>query len=245
MDNLEVQAASTLLGIGEADVDSALNSMPIAQGQREQVKKVAMTIIANQNRKGALSRSQRVLATKVGEFGEDLKAKVSRGKATVVDMSLYIAAKLGAAGSTTELLLNAPDASVGVTNLSNGKLPSGTGFLLTGIQVEFGANAANVAVDAIKYANVTADADSAFANGELEVLADGEQIVSKLPVSRCIATGEAGAVDAKGSRVYPLEAPKFFKPNASIDINHRSASGGAYAAAHNYIKVTLIGQAVK
>lgn len=202
-------------------------------------KRVQMAVY-NKN----LTRGQAIFAQKVNELPAQSVRDLKSGNAQIVDGERYIAAQASGASGTQELLQNAPNAAIGISNLDEGKMPTNANLLVEAIKVEFANHATSVNADGVEYRNIfdAASLPSAFQNGELEIMADGRVIVPSTPMAKFFAVGPASFADEKGARVVSLNAPKMIPAGARVQINWRKPTNGALSAAGNdFIKVTLIG----
>ncbi|MFA5670487.1 MAG: hypothetical protein WC967_14705 [Balneolaceae bacterium] len=243
-----IDISDNLLGLGnikpavdQAAIKLGVQSTPkvvelVKQVSAERVK----TAMSNKN----LTRGQAIFAQKVNELPAESIRGLKSGALQVVDGERYIAAQASGGSTTQELLQNAPNSAIGITNLNDGKMPSNANMLLEALKVEFANHATSTDADDVEYRNImdSASLPSAFQNGELEIMADGRVIVPSTPMAKFFAVGPASFADSTGARVVKLKAPKMIPASARIQINWRKPANGSLSASGNdFIKVTLIG----
>lgn len=245
--NVINDVADSLLGLGtvEADINAAATKMGINPSQ--ETIRVARSVAASRVKKAVnntlLSRNQAIFATKAGELPAQSVRNLQNGTSQIIDGERYIAVLAVGATGTQELLRNAPNAAIGVSNLDEGKMPSNANMLLSALKVEIANSAASANVDAVEYTNQfdAAGLASSFQNGEIEIQADGRVVVPSTPMSKFFSVGGAAMSSDGGARVVKLSAPKMLPAGAKIEVIWRKPANGTLPANNNFIKVTLIG----
>lgn len=243
--NENVQDA--LLGLGE--IDAEINSISKKMGVKmsPEMKRVTRSVAARRSRSVAtnryLTRDQAIFAAKVKELPAQTVKDLRSGSAHIVDGNRYIAVAVTSATDTQEVLRNAPNAAVGITNIEDGRMPSTSNLLLSAVKVEI-ANSALSTADAVEYSNVfdAGGLPSAFQNGEIEIQANGKIVMPSTPLAKFFSVGGVAMVDNNGAVVVKLNAPKMIPAGAQIAITLRKPANGALFAANNtFAKVTLLG----
>lgn len=185
---------------------------------------------------GVLTRSQKILASKVGMFSVESQSKIKN--ANYSDSEIYVAKKLG--GTLTEMFGDTPiKKELGVTNIDDNMINKD--MMVDALKVEFAADAADIGVKAAKFANIldAANADASILNGEIEVRVDGELVMENMPLANFFAVASTTFADDKGSRYVRLQSPILFLKGQRLEVAIRAAGG--FTAANNYLKVTFSG----
>lgn len=242
-----IDITDNLLGLGSVEPLVKNQAIKLGVEATPKVVNLVKTVAAERVRTAVhnknLTRGQAIFAQKVNELPAQSIRDLKSGNAQIVDGERYIAAQAVGASGTQELLQNAPNAAIGISNLDEGKMPTNANMLVEAVKIEYGNNA-GANPDAVEYRNLfdTGDLPSAFQNGEVEVMADGRVIIPSTPMAKFFAVGPTSFGDNKGSRIVELKAPKMIPAGARVQINWRKPTNGALAAANNdFIKVTLIG----
>ena len=248
MENEDLMDISdNLLGLGSIEKEVSKVAPRFGVTATPKVVRLVRSIASKRAKKVAhnknLTRGQAIFAQKVNELPTQAVRDLKSGNAQIVDGERYIAAQASGDSGTQELLQSAPNATIGITNLDEGKMPSNASMLLEGIKVEM-ANDAGTDADDVSYSNIfdAGDLPSAFQNGELEIQADGRVVVPSTPMSKFFTVGGTAMTGAEGARVVMLKAPKMLPAGSKLSINWRKPTNGSLSAANNdFIKVTLIG----
>ena len=138
--------------------------------------------------------------------------------------------------SSIEMLANADDKTIGLTNLNSRKLDADKYFLVTGIQLLY-AVAGGTTSDDIKAADYKTDLPAVIKNGEFTMELGTEVLVPEISVENFNEGGST--IVPKG--FYKLENPKWLKPLQEIKPEFKFAG---VAALNSALKFRLIGATI-
>ena len=244
--NEDVQ--DTLLGLGEIDNEIGRVSKKMGIQMTPQIRRFARSVASKRSgavaRNRYLTREQAIFAAKVKELPAQTVKDLQSGAAHIVDGNRYIAVRVTSATDTQEVLRNAPNAAVGITNIEDGRMPSTSNMLLSAVKVEIANHATKTDADDVEYTNIfdAGGLPSTFQNGEIEIQANGKIILPSTPLAKFFSVGGAAMVDNGGAVEVPLNAPKMIPAGAKVAITLRKpANGTLFAAGNSFAKVTLLG----
>lgn len=248
MTQLKDQARQKLLGIGQIEVNRAIENLkPDNEGKvdsnkaQEALKKVSGKQFSKGARKNTLTRSMMILDQMIEEEkleeGE-LKKIINQG---TTDHLIYATKKVTPGSSGIDEIVNESDSDkVGERNLKDGHKVPAT-FVLDRIRVEFADSTASNAGDA-SYSSVFDSGFTAtgFSNGQLSISSGGRVIMNERLVSEFIEIGGTASPDGKADFV-ELEKPELLKQEDSLDVQFKPAPDGSGATDTAYMRVMLKG----
>jgi hypothetical protein len=142
---------------------------------------------------------------RIGMLPKDIQEQIRKGLLQLVDARLYARKAVGGLTSI-EIMQNADNKAVGVTNVNNRKLDSGQYFLATGIRVLSAINASALAAAYDVAANDVL-------NGEINLEVGSTKL---LPENTPMSIFQTTSCDRYPKGYYRLENPKFIVPSREI-----------------------------
>lgn len=244
MNELDVSAQSTLLGLGNAQIQAEARE----QGVRDpKAISFAKVVAARAVADSTYSRDQKIAANKANELNEQFKKDIMSGKATFFDGERYAAKLVTGATGLDEILDSSQNAKVGITNFEEARMPNNSNLLLAAMAIEYGQTTAASGddnPDQAEYGNIFdagGNVPLAILNAEIEVKSGGEVILPYTSVSKFFGVNGAALGDAQGRRVVQLSSPKLIKGGDEVQITLKKPDNGGLTAENDFIKVSLIG----
>lgn len=187
------------------------------------------------------TKAQKFMVMKASELDADTQKTLKSGKAKFRDADYYVRQIIV---GNTEIIKPADVISKGKRNIDKAKLEPSVNLVVTKIRLAYGTDVAITNPGLIGYKNTDLALPAYFANGEIEIVVEGETILKKTPVSRFFGSG-ADATDntVQGYRdCVELQSLKIIKSQKVIEIKFHVPEEASQPANNHFLEVRLIGE---
>lgn len=221
----EYNNTGALLGIDGLDGDELLGALrrmnPVARAQ-------TMNKLANTGARSQGSRAE--MEKRFGELPANIKEGLVKGQLRLADNVIYSIKQVSS--KTIKLFETQDTKSIGITNVSNAKLPKNQAFLVSGITLLAGVSA-DLTKDKVMATNFAGiEAMPALATGEINLKANKIQI---LPETSCSIFKTAN-YHGKPLGYYKLANPRLIMDDVLIELTiELGTMDGLQANAHVFV----------